>query len=62
MIFIKSIWIESEEKGVVTKCIFPDNDNSDVIITFTDNRRYVATFFTYRNIEWLRQTNKPVNA
>jgi hypothetical protein len=55
---IKSVWIESEEKGAVIGGHAPEDDNSDVIVTLTDNSRYIATFFTYTNIVRLRQKNK----
>ena len=55
---IKNIWIESEDKGAIISGIEEVNDNSDVIVTFDDNSKYVATFFTYDNIEHLRQKNK----
>ncbi|HUC83102.1 MAG TPA: hypothetical protein VMR70_19490 [Flavisolibacter sp.] len=55
---IKSVWIESEEKGAVVGGQAPDDDNSDVIVTFTDDSRYIATFFTYTNIERLRRKNE----
>ena len=29
-----------------------------MIVTLKDNARFVATFFTYENIEYLRQKNK----
>lgn len=34
-----------------------EDDNTDVIVTSSDNKRYVATFFTYQNIESLRKKN-----
>ena len=55
---IKEIWIESEDKGPIIGGKLETNDNSDVIITFTDSSRAIATFFTYKNIEFLRQKNK----
>ncbi|CAL2101539.1 conserved protein of unknown function [Tenacibaculum sp. 190130A14a] len=55
---IKNIWIESEDKGAIIGGTEEVNDNSDVIVTFDDKSRYVATFFTYDNIEHLRQKNK----
>lgn len=55
---IKNIWIESEEKGPIIGGTAETNDNSDVIITFSDDSRHIATFFTYQNIEHLRQKNK----
>lgn len=55
---IKNIWIESEDKGAIIGGTEEVNDNSDVIVTFDDKSRYVATFFTYDNIEHLRQKNR----
>lgn len=55
---IKSVWIESEDKGTVIGGHPPDDDNSDVVVRFTDNSRYIATFFTYTNIERLRRKNE----
>ncbi len=55
---IKSVWIESEDKGAVIGGHAPDDDNSDVIVTFTDNNRYIATFFTYTNIDRLKRKNE----
>lgn len=55
---IKEIWIESEHKGAIIGGELETNDNSDVIVTFSDNSRAIATFFTYENIEFLRQKNK----
>jgi len=54
---IKSIWIESEENGAILGGNSQTNDNSDVVVSFSDGSRYVATFFTYKNIESLRQKN-----
>lgn len=50
-----SIWIEAEQwaPGQWT----PADDNSDVVVTFDDGERGVATFFTYRNIVSLSQKN-----
>ncbi|KAB1158549.1 hypothetical protein F7018_07985 [Tenacibaculum aiptasiae] len=55
---IKNIWIESEEKEPIIGGVKETNDISDVIVTFNDNSRYVATLFTYENIEFLRQKHK----
>lgn len=55
---IKSIWIDSEEKGPIQGGKAELNDNSDVIVTFENGKKYIATFFTYKNIEWLRKKNK----
>jgi len=55
---IKEIWIESEERGPFLGGTAEANDNSDVIVTFSDGSQHVATFFTYQNIEHLRQKNR----
>lgn len=55
---IKSIWIESEENGPILGGIKELNDNSDVIVEFQDGKRFIASFYTYKNIEWLRNKNK----
>lgn len=55
---IKTIWIESEEKVPIIGGTAETNDNSDVIVTFSDGSQHIATFFTYQNIEHLRQKNK----
>lgn len=49
------IWIEAEEwagEWDVHNC------NSDVIVEFEDNERWVASFFTYNNISQLTEKNK----
>jgi len=51
-----TLWIESEEKGPIIGGS-ETNDNSDVILTFINGEKYVATFFTYDNIQFLRQKN-----
>ena len=53
---IKEIYIAAEnwEKGEWNY----EDDNTDVIVTLDNNRKYVATFFTYKNIVSLRQKNK----
>lgn len=55
---IIDIWIESEEKGSIINGDKYDNDNTDVIVTLDDKCRYIATFFTYKNIENIRNKNK----
>lgn len=55
---ISSIWIESEEKGPIIIGKEGVDDNSDVIVTFSDDSKYVATFFTYENIKTLRTKNE----
>src|SRR4051812_30259044 len=50
-----SIWIEAEQRAPGQGT--PDDDNSDVVVTFDDGARWVATFFTYRNIVSLSEAN-----
>ena len=42
-----TIWIEAEEwaPGEWT----PEDDNTDVMVTWEDGRRWVASFFSYKN-------------
>ena len=54
---IKSIWIGSEEHGPIIGGTTIVDDNTDVIVTFDDGAVYIATFFTYENIENLRRKN-----
>ena len=53
---IKAIWIEAEKwaSGEWT----PDDDNTDVIVTLDDGSRWVASFFSYRNIGSLVEKNQ----
>ncbi len=55
---IKDIWIESEKTGPVIGGHEFTDDNSDVIVTLGDNSKYVATFFTFDNINTLRTKNQ----
>jgi hypothetical protein len=55
---IKTIWIESEDKGPIIGGQLYTDDNSDVIVTFSDDKKYVATFFTYDNVKTLTEKNK----
>lgn len=55
---VKTIWIESEDKGPIMAGRSITDDNSDVIVTLSDNRKYVATFFTYDNVKTLTEKNK----
>lgn len=55
---IKDIWIESEVKGAIIEGELYTNDNTDVIVTFDNDKKYIATFFTYQNIEHLRLKNQ----
>lgn len=50
------IWIEAEEWAEGEWDIH--NDNTDVIVTFEDGSQWVASFFTYSNIEKLTHKNK----
>ncbi len=49
------IWIEAEEWASGWK---PDDANSDVIVTWADGRRWVASFISYKNVQTLTQKNK----
>ena len=53
---VKTIEIEAEnwEPGEWN----PDDDNTDVLVTLSDNTRWVATFFTYKNITTLAKKNQ----
>jgi len=51
-----SIWIEAEEWAVGEWT--PADDNSDVIVTFDNGDRWVATFFSYQNILSLAEKNR----
>ena len=50
------IWIEAEEWAEAEWN--PENDNSDVVVTFENGDEWVATFFTYSNILSLAQKNQ----
>jgi len=52
---VKKIWIESDDHGPLGGSEI--DDNSDVIVTLKDGRRFIATIFTYKNIETLRLKN-----
>ena len=51
-----TLWIEAEEwaPGEWT----PADDNTDVIVTFEDASCWVATFFSYANIQTLTEKNR----
>ncbi len=51
-----TLWIEAEEwaPGEWT----PVDDNTDVIVTFADASRWVATFLSYANIQTLTEKNR----
>jgi hypothetical protein len=53
---ISKIWIEAEEW---TEGQWDSKDaNSDIIVTFENGDKWVATFFTYQNIKSLVEKNK----
>lgn len=54
---IESIWISLETKGFITDEETLDQ-NTDVVVTFSDGKRYVATFFTYQNSITLTKKNR----
>lgn len=53
---IKEIWIEADQwaEGEWDS----EDDNSDVIVTLDNGEKWVASFFTFRNIQTLREKNK----
>ena len=53
---IEDIWIESEQWAEGELDAF--DDNTDVIVTFEDGSRSVATFYTYKNITTLTEKNR----
>jgi len=56
---IAEIWIESEhvEGPMVGGKEFTD-DNVDVIVTLSNGKRFVGSFFTYDNVRTLTEKNK----
>ncbi len=55
---IKKITIESEITSPIIGGKEFTNDNSDVWVEFENGESYVALFFTYQNIEWLKNKNQ----
>lgn len=51
----KHIWIEAEEWAEGEWNI--EDGNLDVIVTFSDRSKWIASFFTYKNIQSLREKN-----
>ncbi|WP_169083268.1 hypothetical protein [Paenibacillus sp. PL91] len=51
-----SIWIEAEEWAEGEWDIH--DDNTDIIVTFEDGSRWVASFYTYKNIQTLAEKNR----
>ncbi len=54
---IKQINIESEYKSPIIGGEEFINDNSDIFVEFENGDSYVSTFYTYQNIEWLKNKN-----
>jgi hypothetical protein len=53
---IKEIWLEAEQWADGEWDLH--DDNSDVIVTFENSEKWVASFFTYRNVHSLVEKNK----
>lgn len=51
-----NVWIETEEWAVGEWDIH--NGNTDVIVEFDNEKRWVASFFTYNNISKIVEKNK----
>ena len=53
---ISQIWIEGEEwaEGEWDA----DDDNSDVIVTLENGEKWIATFYTYKNIMTLKERHR----
>lgn len=51
-----SIWIEAEHWAEGEWNI--QDDSTDAIVTFEDSSRWVASFFTYKNIQMLAERNQ----
>ncbi|WFR57099.1 hypothetical protein QA584_26380 [Anaerocolumna sp. AGMB13025] len=51
-----NVWIEAEEWAVGEWDIH--NGNTDVIVEFDNEKRWVASFFTYNNISKIVEKNK----
>lgn len=51
-----TIWIEAERWS--SSIWTPDDANSDVIVTFADGTRWVATCFSYQNIATITAKNQ----
>lgn len=52
----KHIWIEAEEWGDGEWDV--EDANTDVMVVFSDRSKWIASFFTYKNIRTLREKNK----
>jgi hypothetical protein len=51
-----TIWIEAEEWAPGEWR--PEDSNTDAIVTWEDGSRWVASFFSYKNIQTLTKKNK----
>jgi hypothetical protein len=51
-----TLWIEAEAWAPGERT--PADDNTDVIVTLDDESRWVATFFSYANIQTLTGKNR----
>jgi hypothetical protein len=51
-----TIWIEAEQW--VPGTWNPEDANTDVIVTWEDGSRWVATFFSYQNVQTLSEKNR----
>jgi hypothetical protein len=51
-----SIWIEAEQWSEGEWNVY--DDNTDAIVTFEDGSRWIASFFTYKNVYSLAEKNK----
>lgn len=52
---INHIWIEAEKWSEDNWNM--EDINTDVIVTLSDHSKWIASFFTYKNIQRLRDTN-----
>lgn len=57
---IKQIFISVEER--IDEDFNPYTGNTDVIVQFDNDEKYVASFFAYKNIEVMATENKTRNA
>ena len=55
---IKTIWIESENKGPIVNGQLYTDDNQRRHCNSKRRKKYVATFFTYDNVRTLTEKNK----
>lgn len=59
MLEIAEVWIESEHvEGSMLGGKEFTNDNVDVIVTFSNGKRFIGSFFTYDNISTLTEKNR----